>query len=98
MLGMMDTVLNLGLNDEVVGRLASKSGERFANDSYKRFLGMVVDVVTRGEQYNNFFLETKGENFPSDPCFGTKQQLQLAIKAVFDSWDSPRANKFRNIK
>ena len=46
MLGMMDTVLNLGLNDEVVGGLASKSGERFANDSYKRFLGMVVDVVT----------------------------------------------------
>ena len=46
MLGMMDTVLNLGLNDKVVGGLASKSGERFANDSYKRFLGMVVDVVT----------------------------------------------------
>ena len=45
MLGMMDTVLNLGLNDEVVGGLASKGGERFANDSYKRFLGMVVYVV-----------------------------------------------------
>ncbi|KAG6731998.1 hypothetical protein I3842_01G155200 [Carya illinoinensis] len=124
--GMMDTVLNLGLNDEVVFGLASKSGERFAFDSYRRFLDMFGDVVlgiphslfeekleklknSKGikhdteltasdlkelvEQYKNVYLETKGDNFPSDP----KQQLQLAVKAVFDSWDSPRAIKYRSI-
>ncbi|KAF3457273.1 hypothetical protein FNV43_RR01930 [Rhamnella rubrinervis] len=124
--GMMDTVLNLGLNDEVVAGLAAKSGERFAYDSYRRFLDMFGDVVmeiphssfeekleilksTKGvkndteltasdlkelvEQYKNVYLETKGEKFPSDP----KQQLLLAVKAVFDSWDSPRAIKYRSI-
>ncbi|KAM6545303.1 hypothetical protein CsatB_026039 [Cannabis sativa] len=124
--GMMDTVLNLGLNDEVVAGLGAKSGERFAYDSYRRFLDMFGNVVmgiphssfeeklenmkhVKGvqldtdlsasdlkelvEQYKNVYLETKGEKFPSDP----KQQLQLAVKAVFDSWDSPRANKYRNI-
>ncbi|KAF4393811.1 hypothetical protein G4B88_007797 [Cannabis sativa] len=124
--GMMDTVLNLGLNDEVVAGLGAKSGERFAYDSYRRFLDMFGNVVmgiphssfeeklenmkhVKGvqldtdlsasdlkelvEQYKSVYLETKGEKFPSDP----KQQLQLAVKAVFDSWDSPRANKYRNI-
>ncbi|RDX97532.1 Pyruvate, phosphate dikinase, chloroplastic [Mucuna pruriens] len=124
--GMMDTVLNLGLNDEVVAGLAAKSGERFAYDSYRRFLDMFGDVVmdiphslfeekleklknTRGvkldtdltaydlkdlvEQYKNVYLEAKGEKFPSDP----KKQLELAVKAVFNSWDCPRAIKYRNI-
>ncbi|XP_052114312.1 pyruvate, phosphate dikinase, chloroplastic [Arachis duranensis] len=124
--GMMDTVLNLGLNDEVVTGLAAKSGERFAYDSYRRFLDMFGDVVMgiphslfeeklknlkgrKGvkldtdliasdlkdvvEQYKNVYLEAKGESFPSDPM----QQLELAIKAVFNSWDSPRAIKYRSI-
>ncbi|KAL1148371.1 hypothetical protein V6Z11_A10G121700 [Gossypium hirsutum] len=124
--GMMDTVLNLGLNDEVVAGLAAKSGDRFAYDSYRRFLDMFGDVVmgiphslfeerletmkeAKGakldtdltasdlkelvELYKNVYLEAKGESFPSDP----KKQLFLSIKAVFDSWDSPRANKYRNI-
>ncbi|KAK4767647.1 hypothetical protein SAY86_015397 [Trapa natans] len=124
--GMMDTVLNLGLNDEVVAGLAAKSGERFAYDSYRRFLDMFGDVVmgiphsafeeklemlknSKGvrldtdlkandlkdlvEQYKNVYLETKGEKFPSDP----RKQLELAVKAVFDSWDSPRAIKYRSI-
>ncbi|OIT39510.1 PREDICTED: pyruvate, phosphate dikinase, chloroplastic isoform X1 [Nicotiana attenuata] len=124
--GMMDTVLNLGLNDEVVTGLAAKSGERFAYDSYRRFLDMFGDVVmgishslfaeklekmkdAKGvkldteltasdlkqlvEQYKNVYVEAKGEKFPSDP----KKQLELAVKAVFDSWDSPRAIKYRSI-
>ncbi|CAN4113517.1 unnamed protein product [Withania somnifera] len=124
--GMMDTVLNLGLNDEVVAGLAAKSGERFAYDSYRRFLDMFGDVVmgishslfaekleelkdAKGvkldteltasdlkqlvEQYKDVYVEAKGESFPSDP----KRQLELAIKAVFDSWDSPRAIKYRSI-
>ncbi|KAK7363658.1 hypothetical protein VNO77_05808 [Canavalia gladiata] len=124
--GMMDTVLNLGLNDEVVAGLAGKSGERFAYDSYRRFLDMFGDVVmdiphslfeeklemlknTKGvkldtdltaydlkdlvEQYKNVYLEAIGEKFPSDP----KKQLELAVKAVFNSWDSARAIKYRNI-
>ncbi|XP_028065484.1 LOW QUALITY PROTEIN: pyruvate, phosphate dikinase, chloroplastic-like [Camellia sinensis] len=123
--GMMDTVLNLGLNDEVVAGLAATSGERFAYDSYRRFLDMFGDVVmgiphssfgeklenlknVKGvkldteltasdlkeliEQYKNVYLKA-GENFPSDP----KKQLQLAVQAVFDSWDSPRAIKYRSI-
>lgn len=124
--GMMDTVLNIGLNDDVVAGLAAKSGERFAYDSYRRFLDMFGDVVmgiprllfeeklekmkeAKGfkldtelkasdlkelvEQYKKVYLEAKGEAFPSDP----KQQLFLAVKAVFDSWDSPRAIKYRSI-
>ncbi|KAB2625293.1 phosphate dikinase [Pyrus ussuriensis x Pyrus communis] len=124
--GMMDTVLNLGLNDEVVAGLAAKSGERFAYDSYRRFLDMFGDVVMeiphssfeekleklkrkKGveldtkltasdlkelvEQYKNVYLETTGKKFPPDP----KQQLLLAVKAVFDSWDSQRAIKYRSI-
>ncbi|EEF45441.1 pyruvate, phosphate dikinase, chloroplast, putative [Ricinus communis] len=124
--GMMDTVLNLGLNDEVVAGLGAKSGERFAYDSYRRFLDMFGDVVmgiphssfeeklesmkdAKGvkldtdltaadlkelvEQYKKVYLQATGEEFPSDP----KKQLQLAVKAVFDSWDSPRAIKYRSI-
>ncbi|KAK9139522.1 hypothetical protein Scep_009203 [Stephania cephalantha] len=124
--GMMDTVLNLGLNDEVVAGLASKSGERFAYDSYRRFLDMFGNVVmgiphslfeerlqklkeSKGveldtdlnasdlkelvEQYKKVYLEAKGEEFPSDP----RKQLLLAIQAVFNSWDSPRAIKYRSI-
>ncbi|KAJ0035108.1 hypothetical protein Pint_24979 [Pistacia integerrima] len=94
--GMMDTVLNLGLNDEVAAALAEKSGERFAYDSYRRFLDMFGDVLILKElvkQYKNVYLETKGEKFPSDP----KKQLQLAVKAVFESWESPRAIKYRSI-
>ncbi|KAL5785363.1 hypothetical protein ACOSQ2_007755 [Xanthoceras sorbifolium] len=124
--GMMDTILNLGLNDEVAAGLAEKSGERFAYDSYRRFLDMFGGVVVgiphssfeeklekmkeaKGvkldteltasdlkelvKQYKNVYLETKSEEFPSDP----KQQLLLAVKAVFDSWDSSRAIKYRNI-
>ncbi|KAB2625294.1 phosphate dikinase [Pyrus ussuriensis x Pyrus communis] len=112
--GMMDTVLNLGLNDEVVAGLAAKSGERFAYDSYRRFLDMFGDVVM-GIPHSSFEEQleklkgTKGveldtkltasdlkelvEQYKNDP----KQQLLLAIKAVFDSWDSPRANKYRSI-
>ncbi|KAL1548529.1 pyruvate, phosphate dikinase [Salvia divinorum] len=124
--GMMDTVLNLGLNDEVVEGLAAKSGERFAYDSFRRFLDMFGDVVmgiphalfdekleymksAKGykldpeltasdlkelvEEYKSVYVQTKGEKFPSDPT----KQLELAVKAVFDSWDSPRANKYRSI-
>ncbi|XP_027119908.1 pyruvate, phosphate dikinase, chloroplastic [Coffea arabica] len=124
--GMMDTVLNLGLNDEVVAGLAAKSGERFAYDSYRRFLDMFGNVVMdiphslfeeklqklkdeKGimldtdlsasdlkelvEQYKSVYLEAKGEKFPTDP----KMQLELAVKAVFNSWDSPRAIKYRSI-
>ncbi|EOY06327.1 Pyruvate orthophosphate dikinase isoform 5 [Theobroma cacao] len=110
----------------MVAGLAAKSGERFAYDSYRRFLDMFGDVVmgiphssfeekisrmkqVRGveldteltesdlkelvEQYKNVYLTVKGEEFPSDP----KKQLQLAVKAVFNSWDSPRAIKYRSI-
>ncbi|XXG83375.1 hypothetical protein AAC387_Pa10g1144 [Persea americana] len=124
--GMMDTVLNLGLNDEVVTGLAAKSGERFAYDSYRRFLDMFGDVVmgiphslfeekleglkaAKGvtldtdltatdlkelvAQYKKVYCEAKGEQFPTDP----KKQLYLAVLAVFDSWDSPRAIKYRSI-
>ncbi|KAL8195743.1 hypothetical protein R6Q57_025496 [Mikania cordata] len=124
--GMMDTVLNLGLNDEVVAGLAGKSGARFAYDSYRRFLDMFGNVVMgiphslfdekleqlkaeKGvhldtdltaadlkdlvEQYKNVYVEANGEKFPTDP----KKQLELAVNAVFDSWDSPRANKYRSI-
>ncbi|XP_022761191.1 pyruvate, phosphate dikinase, chloroplastic-like [Durio zibethinus] len=124
--GMMDTVLNLGLNDDVVTGLAAKSGERFAYDSYRRFLDMFGDVVMgiphssfeekiarmkqlRGveldteltasdlkelvEQYKNVYLKVKGEEFPSDP----RKQLSLAVEAVFNSWDSLRAIKYRSI-
>lgn len=123
--GMMDTILNLGLNEEVVEVLAKKSGNpRWAWDCYRRFIQMYSDVVMEvGKKYfeqlidemkerkgvtqdvelsaedlkelaNQFKAEYKakiGKDFPSDP----KEQLMGAIKAVFRSWDNPRANVYR---
>ncbi len=123
--GMMDTILNLGLNEEVVDVLAKKSGNpRWAWDCYRRFIQMYSDVVMEvGKKYfeqlidamkeakgvkqdieldaadlqtlaNQFKAEYKakiGTDFPSDP----KEQLMGAIKAVFRSWDNPRANVYR---
>ena len=123
--GMMDTILNLGLNETVVEVLAKKSGNpRWAWDCYRRFIQMYSDVVMEvGKKYfeelidkmkaekgvtfdveltaedlkelaNQFKAEYKakiGEDFPSDP----KEQLMGAIKAVFRSWDNPRANVYR---
>ena len=123
--GMMDTILNLGLNEEVVEVLSKKSGNpRWAWDCYRRFIQMFSDVVMEvGKKYfeklidemkekkgvtldvelnaddlktlaNQFKAEYKkqlGSDFPSDP----KVQLFEAIKAVFRSWDNPRANIYR---
>ncbi len=123
--GMMDTILNLGLNEEVVEALAKKSGNaRWAWDCYRRFIQMYSDVVMEvGKKYfeqlidkmkeekgvskdvdltaedlkelaNQFKAEYKekiGADFPSDPT----EQLMGAIKAVFRSWDNPRANVYR---
>ena len=123
--GMMDTILNLGLNEEVVEVLAAKSGNpRWAYDCYRRFIQMFSDVVMEvGKKYfevlidqmkekkgvtqdvdltaedlkelaNQFKAEYKskiGSDFPSDP----KEQLMAAVKAVFRSWDNPRANIYR---
>ena len=123
--GMMDTILNLGLNEDVVEVLATKSGNpRWAYDCYRRFIQMYSDVVMEvGKKYfeelidemkerkgvkqdvdltaedlkelaNQFKAEYKakiGTDFPTDP----KEQLMGAIKAVFRSWDNPRANVYR---
>ena len=123
--GLMDTILNLGLNEEVVEVMAKKSGNaRWAYDCYRRFIQMYSDVVMEvGKKYfeqlidkmkeekgvtfdveltaedlkelaTQFKAEYKakiGEDFPSDP----KEQLFGAIKAVFRSWDNPRANVYR---
>ncbi len=123
--GMMDTILNLGLNEEVVEVIAAKSGNpRWAWDCYRRFIQMYSDVVMEvGKKYfeqlidkmkekkgvtqdveltaddlkdlaSQFKAEYKakiGADFPSDP----KEQLFGAIKAVFRSWDNPRANIYR---
>ncbi len=123
--GMMDTILNLGLNEEVVNVLAEKSGNpRWAWDCYRRFIQMFSDVVMEvGKKYfeelidemkkkkgitqdvdltaddlkelaNQFKAEYKakiGADFPVDP----KEQLMEAVKAVFRSWDNPRANVYR---
>ena len=123
--GMMDTILNLGLNEEVVETLANKSGNpRWAWDCYRRFIQMFSDVVMEvGKKYfeklidqmkerkgvefdvdltaedlkelaNQFKQEYKnqlGKDFPTDP----KEQLFEAVKAVFRSWDNPRANIYR---
>ena len=123
--GMMDTILNLGLNEDVVQVLATKSGNpRWAWDCYRRFIQMYSDVVMEvGKKYfealidkmkeekgvkldveltaedlqklaGQFKAEYKsklGTDFPSDP----KEQLMGAIKAVFRSWDNPRANIYR---
>ena len=123
--GMMDTILNLGLNDEVVEVVAAKTGnERWARDCYRRFIQMYSDVVmevgkkyfeelidemkeARGvtqdvdltaadlkelaEQFKAEYKAKIGVDFPQDP----KEQLMGAVKAVFRSWDNPRANVYR---
>ena len=123
--GMMDTILNLGLNEEVVEIVAAKTGnERWARDCYRRFIQMYSDVVMevgkkyfeelidqmkaqRGvtqdvdltaadlkelaDQFKAEYKEKIGEDFPDDP----REQLMGAIKAVFRSWDNPRANVYR---
>jgi pyruvate,orthophosphate dikinase len=125
--GMMDTILNLGLNDEVVEAFAKKTNNpRFAYDSYRRFIQMYSDVVMEvGKKYfeklidemkekkgvkldteltaedlkelaNAFKAEYKskiGSDFPSDP----KEQLMGAVKAVFRSWNNPRAIYYRRM-
>ena len=125
--GMMDTILNLGLNEDVVEVMAKKSGNpRWAYDCYRRFIQMYSDVVMEvgkkyfeelidemkekkgvkmdteltaedlkelAEQFKAEYKEKIGEDFPSDP----KQQLMGAIKAVFRSWDNPRANVYRRM-
>ena len=123
--GMMDTILNLGLNEEVVETMVQKSGNaRWAYDCYRRFIQMYSDVVMevgkkyfeelidkmkadRGvtqdveltaddlkelaEQFKAEYKAKIGEDFPTNP----KDQLMGAIKAVFRSWDNPRANVYR---
>ncbi|GMH41824.1 hypothetical protein BSKO_09734 [Bryopsis sp. KO-2023] len=123
--GMMDTVLNLGLNDTVVEGLASKAGERFAFDAYRRFLDMFGNVVMGvshslfeeqleglkrevGVELDNDLTaenlrelvkrykkvyETQGISFPDDPL----AQLRASVYAVFDSWQSERANVYRSV-
>jgi len=123
--GMMDTILNLGLNDEVVEVLSNKSGNpRWAWDCYRRFIQMFSDVVMEvgkkyfeklidemkerkgvkndvdltaedlkelATQFKGEYKAQLGKDFPSDP----KEQLFEAVKAVFRSWDNPRANIYR---
>ena len=125
--GMMDTILNLGLNDEAVEGLAKMtSNPRFAYDSYRRFIQMFSDVVmemdksefekiidevkaakgvkqdieldaedmkTLVARFKALYKEKMGEDFPSDP----KIQLIESVKAVFRSWDNPRANVYRRM-
>ena len=128
--GMMDTILNLGLNDEVAAGLIAGNPdpkfERFVYDSYRRFIQMFSDVVmelskkrfeviidevkeAKGitqdidlgtedmkllvRRFKEFYREEKGVDFPVDP----KEQLLEAIKAVFRSWDNPRANVYRRM-
>ena len=125
--GMMDTILNLGLNEEVVEVMAKKSGNpRWAYDCYRRFIQMYSDVVMEvgkkyfeelidamkekkgvtmdteltaddlkelAEQFKAEYKEKIGQDFPSD----TKEQLMGAVKAVFRSWDNPRANVYRRM-
>ena len=125
--GMMDTILNLGLNDTVVEGLAAfTENPRFAYDSYRRFIQMFSDVVMelpksafedmidakkkeKGvihdteltaddlkdlvAQFKAFYHKQKGEPFPNEP----RTQLLEAIKAVFRSWDNPRANVYRRM-
>ena len=128
--GMMDTILNLGLNDEVAAGLIAGNPdpkfERFVYDSYRRFIQMFSDVVmelskkrfeviidevkaAKGisldiemdtedmkelvRRFKAFYLEEKGVEFPTDP----KVQMMEAIKAVFRSWDNPRANVYRRM-
>ncbi len=128
--GMMDTVLNLGLNDDTAAAIIKLTGnERFAWDAYRRFVMMFSDIVLSDEypelkkdkfeeifdalkekvgaeqdtdvdaaglktlvgQFKDYYKKTTGEDFPTDPI----KQLELAIEAVFKSWDNPRAVIYR---
>ena len=123
--GMMDTILNLGLNEDVVNTIAAKSGNpRWAWDCYRRFIQMFSDVVMEvgkkyfeklidemkekkgvtqdveldandlkalAHQFKDEYKKQLGKEFPNDP----KEQLFEAVKAVFRSWDNPRANIYR---
>ena len=128
--GMMDTILNLGLNDEVAAGLIkgnpTPSFERFVYDSYRRFIQMFSDVVMEISKktfeviidelkekkgvkndieldaadmkelvrlFKAYYKEQKGEDFPTDP----KVQMMESVKAVFRSWDNPRANVYRRM-
>ena len=128
--GMMDTILNLGINDEVAAGLIAGNPdpkfERFVYDSYRRFIQMFSDVVMEIPKktfeviidelkekkgvtndidldvddmkelvvrFKAYYKEQKGEDFPSDP----KAQMMEAVKAVFRSWDNPRANVYRRM-
>jgi pyruvate,orthophosphate dikinase len=125
--GMMDTILNLGLNDDTVEGLSSSTGnQRFAYDSYRRFINMFGEVVMgveaqvfedeliakKGEvgaeqdtdlsaddlkdlceRYKALLRDQTGSDFPSDP----REQLDLAVKAVFRSWDNERARVYRRL-
>jgi len=125
--GMMDTVLNLGLNDQTLqGLIARSKNERFAFDSYRRFMQMFGDVVLGIEKqsferlleaqkhakkvkldtelsaadlkelvglYKRVVKDKTGKDFPQDP----KEQLRLAVNAVFESWDNPRAVTYRRL-
>ena len=128
--GMMDTILNLGINDEVAAGLIAGNPdpkfERFVYDSYRRFIQMFSDVVMeipkktfeviidevkekKGvkndidldvndmkelvARFKAYYKEQKGEDFPTDP----KVQMMEAVKAVFRSWDNPRANVYRRM-
>src|SRR6478672_6752303 len=95
--GMMETVLNVGLNDESVHGLARQSDdERFALDSYRRLLSMFGCTVLGLEDelfatYQKLIAEHTGRPFPQDP----REQLELAMRAVFDSWNTDRAVLYR---
>lgn len=128
--GMMDTILNLGMNDEVAAGLIAKNPdvkfERFVYDSYRRFIQMFSDVVMEISKkkfeviidelkekkgvkndidldaedmkelvrlFKAYYKEQKGEEFPTDP----KMQMMESVKAVFRSWDNPRANVYRRM-
>ena len=128
--GMMDTILNLGMNDDVVAGLIAGNPdpkfERFVYDSYRRFIQMFSDVVMEISKkrfeviidevkekkgikddidldaddmkqlvvlFKEFYKQEKGEDFPTDP----KVQMMEAVKAVFRSWDNPRANVYRRM-
>ena len=125
--GMMDTILNLGLNDEVVEGLATLTNNpRFAYDSYRRFIQMFADVVMglskakfetvideikeakhvkldteldtddlklMVKKFKEFYREQLHDDFPTDP----KEQLILAVEAVFKSWENPRAQYYRKM-
>ena len=125
--GMMDTILNLGLNDEAVEGLAKKTGNaRFAYDCYRRFVQMFADVVMMVPKslfeveidkmkeakgisndvdltaddlkelvaiFKKIYEDNEGKPFPQDP----REQLIEAVKAVFRSWDNPRANVYRKM-